>query len=333
VNAFVPGLRELARKSRRLLIRLRLAAARRTLEASEAELGLLGWQQADYDPDTQRQVDKIQNYEREQSRLTNAGAELGRAIRECQAKREAAHREYEESRRALLAQRDAVAEPVAGSERQLLALRKQEPEYERRIPELDRELREVTAAYEELLSSPTDTPESRADLVRLRERTVAVPNEKADLRTQHLRVVSEIKALETTLLQSQHKTAALNEELRALEAAYTIRDREAAAEIRQHEGEKAEIDKAIDELEEAKTNPYLQIGRVLADHNLGPMNQPHVLEKVRGHRHVVQAFEYELAKSLHESTQDDPKAVVVSYFLWAASAGTAALIGAVLLSM
>ena len=76
MDYFSPGPRELARKLNRQTARRRLAAINRALAAAETELGLLGWQQADYDADTQRQVREIQSVEKEQTRLTNEAASV-----------------------------------------------------------------------------------------------------------------------------------------------------------------------------------------------------------------------------------------------------------------
>jgi chromosome segregation ATPase len=328
VDYFTPGLREISRKFGRQLDRLRLVAERRKLARAETELGLLGWLQADYDPETQGQVEKIQNYEREQGRLTNESAELSRAIRDCQLQRGATRKAFEEKRRPLEAQRREVLQPLEGIEKQLAALRKQEPAYERRIPELDRELREVNRLYTELLSRDAQTGQLREDILRLRERTVAIPNEKADLRTQHLRVVSEMKQLETALAQSYQTLAALDQQSRALEAEFAASERDIAGEIRRREREKSRLEREIDLLEIAKVNPYQQIGRVLADSNLAPMNQPNTLEKVRRRRFKMQELEYNIALSLQASQQVDPTLIRTSYLVWGAVCAAALLVGA-----
>lgn len=330
MDYFSPGLREVSRKLGRQLDRLRLAAERRKLARAETELGLLGWQQADYDPETQREVEKIQNYEREQSRLTNDSAEVGRAMRDCHLQRGSTRKEYDEKRRRLEVQRREVMEPMERMQKQLMALRKQEPTYQRRMPELERELREVNRLYTDLLASRAESPQARNDMVRLRERTVAIPNEKADLRTQHLRVVSEIKQLETALGRANQQVAALEGELRALEAEFTAHERDIAAEIRKKEREKARLEKEIDALEIAKVNPYQQIGRVLADNNLAPMNQPQTLEKVQRRRFVMHELEYKIALSYQISYQADPALIRTSYLLWVAVSAAALLISALL---
>ena len=332
MNYLTPGLRELSLKFGRLLNRLRLISARRTLARAETELGLLGWQQADYDADTQREVSKIENYEREQGRMTNESAELGQALRALVATRDTRRQEYEAARAELVAQRREFAAPLEKVEKQLAALRKQEPDLERRMPELDRELREVTRIYTELLSVEPQTPQVRDELSRARERTVAIPNEKADLRTQHLRVASEIKTLETRHAQDHAKIAEIDRQLAEHQAAFDAVEREITAEIRAKEREKSRLEREIDLLEKAKANPYQQIGRVLADSNIAPMNQPHALEKVRRHRFAVSELEYQITRSAQVSAANDLKLVRISYVVWGAMAVAVALIGAVVIS-
>ena len=326
MNYLSPGLREISRKCRRLIKTVRRSIERRRLTRAETELGLLGWQQADYDPVTERQVQNIQNYEREQARLTNEGAELGRAIRACMECRQAARKEFDEIRSQVETERKAAADATDSLEKQVVALRRQEPTYEKRIPELDRELREVTELYGELLTSEKQSPKLREELIRLRERTVAIPNEKADLRTQHLRVVSELKSLETQLARHRQHLGELERKLQALEDAFYARDREIAAEIKQREKEKAKVDREINALEAAKENPYLEIGRVLADNNLAPMNQPDALEKVRTQRFIVHELDYDIMKSLQASENENRDLVRISYIVWMAVSFTALVI-------
>ena len=64
-----PGLREIARVVARWRGRWKLRGAQSEVARLETELGLLGWQQAEFDTGTQREVDKILHTEREQARL------------------------------------------------------------------------------------------------------------------------------------------------------------------------------------------------------------------------------------------------------------------------
>ncbi len=317
MNYFKPGFREVSRKFGRQLTRLQILAERRKLAKAETELGLLGWQQAEFDLETQRQVDKLKNYEREQSRLINESAAFGQTIRSLREKREAARRFFEEERRRLLAEQATQREPLERLRKQLLVYRKQEPQYQRRIPELDRELREVQRLYTECLALQNPSAQVREDLARLRERTVAIPNEKADLRTQHMRMASEIKALEAQIEKNSGRVEELDTTIKDLETAFETQDRDTATEIRANERGKAKIDREIDTLDEAKANPYRQIGRVLADSGLAPMNQPHALDNVRRYREGIDLLDAKIQISLGLSSEVNPTQLQSSYHAWA----------------
>ncbi len=278
-------------------------------------MGLLGWQQADFRGESQREVEKIKNCEREQSRLTNEGAEVGRSMRKFREEREQGKKAYEEQRQGLLVERQTLLEPVARLEKQIEEYRREEPGYEKRIPDLDRELRDVQAQYSRLLAEKHQSPQDRAELIRLRERTVAIPNEKADLRTRHLRVASEIQMLEGQLAVRRKELEDALGRLRVLEQEFAEQDRLLAGELKKLEKEKARIDSENDALELAKANPYQQLGRILADHRLPPVNQPHSLEKVLRYRESIEHLETELEASKLESGAENLPLLKVSFVL------------------
>src|SRR5204863_197950 len=101
----------------------------------------------------ERKVREIQDVEREQTRLTNNAAELGTELLRLQEEYAGSLRAFQESRRQLAAEERRVREPSLELERKLTERRKAEPNFERRIPDLDRELREVTKLLGQLLSS------------------------------------------------------------------------------------------------------------------------------------------------------------------------------------
>jgi len=317
VNYFKPGLRELARKLGRQRHRLRTLLARRELTTAETALGLLGWQQADFDAQTQAQVDKINAYEREQSRLTNESAGLAKELRELRVEREAARRNFNEHRRSLEGEKAGVDGSHPALEKQLADRRKVEPTFERRMPELDRELRDLNKLYSELLTAPNQTSGMKAEIHRLRERNVAIANEKAELRNLHLRAVSDIRALEGELEQGREKVAAIDKRLRELTAAFQAEDDRVAGEVRTREKEKGRIEKEINAIETAKTNPYLQIGRVLADSDVSPMNQPGALDRVKRLRGKLVELDDLIALSFQASALEEPQTLRLSYYIWA----------------
>ena len=316
MDYFSPGLRELTRKSCRQYHRLQVFRTRRALAKAETQLGLLGWQQADYDAETQRQVKQIEDVEREQADLTNEAASLGAEIRHLQGERETFRKKYEEDCRAIEAERKQVLAPHDQIERQLLEKRKIEPKFERRIPELDRELREVQRRYTELLLVERETPKLRQELIHLRERSVAIPNEKSDLRTQHLRTVSEIRSLELALQKESQAIAALDQRSQQLDDEWEARDRELVSVIRAKERLKEKMESQIQLLEIAKVNPYQRIGQVLADSDIAPMNQPDALTKVKELRAIVDELNLKIAESQVLTAREDKHLIQTSYWLW-----------------
>lgn len=316
MNYFTPGLREIARKLSRQRQRLRILLARRDLRKAETALGLLGWQQAEFDPQTQAEVDKINAYEREQSRLTNESAGLAKELRELRVQREAARKIFEEKRRDIEGERAHICVNHPAIEKQLAGLRKGEPTFERRVPELDRELRNINRLYGDLLTAVNQTPQMKAEIHRLRERTVSIANEKADLRNQHLRIVTEVRGLEAQLDRDRETMAALDRRLRELQSQFDSSDGQLASEIRTRDREKARIEKEINAIETAKTNPYLQIGRVLADSDVAPMNQPGALDKVKRLRGRLVELDHLISLSFQASHLQDRELVRRSMFLW-----------------
>ncbi len=157
---------------------------------------------------------RFKTFEREQSRHLNQAAETAGAIRQLIVERDAARREHEERTKQLAAEARKAEDARAQIERQFEARRQVEPTFERRIPELDRELREVNKLYAQLLQIEKQTAQTRQELIKLRERIVAIPNEKSDLRTQHLRAVTEARVLEERLAQQVKTVTAARAESR-----------------------------------------------------------------------------------------------------------------------
>jgi chromosome segregation ATPase len=326
VDYFTPGLRELGRKLHRLSLRAALWQRRKQLGKAETALGLLGWQQADFDPETQRQVNAINNVEREQGKLINEGAERAATIRRLRSELEAQLREHEEQRRLRAQAGRKIQQQRAEIDLRLGEKRKVEPNFGRRMPELDRELREVMKLLAELLREERQTLKIRNEVTRLRERTVAIPNEKNDLRTQHFRTVTEIRALEEDLERLGQELAAHEQEGAALAEQWSAEERDLAAQIKEEEREKMAAEKRVAELERAKVNPYQQIGQVLALANVPPMNQPHALEAVKELERAVGALRQDYLESRKATAEENAGPLQASYVVLGALALALALI-------
>jgi chromosome segregation ATPase len=326
VESFAPALRELPRFIARIRLGMQLSRAQRELDAAETELGLLGWQRADFDGVTQREVDKLHDVEREQSRLTNASAALACEIHALNETGESTRQQATAERQQLETERAAIHEPLTALEQQVAILRKRVPETERRIPDLDRELEEVEELYTKLLIMQPQPPQVRDEVFRLRDRLIAIPNEKADLRSQNLRLANDLRGKEKELAALQAGLEAVEHRLRELKERTNAAETQQAAELREKERAKVRLEADAEKLERAKLNPYREIGRVLADSHLPPLNQPHVLERVKTLRRSVQEIEQEITLSRELTARENPTQLRVSFVVWAI-----VLIGAILI--
>jgi hypothetical protein len=69
-------------------------------------------------------------------------------------------------------------------------------------------------------------------------------------------------------------------------------------------------------MERAKLNPYREIGRVLADHLIGPMNQPEALDRVLNFREEIRDYESTIAALDRETAMANPLELRISLGLW-----------------
>ena len=302
--------------------------AQRKLARAETDLGLLGWQQADFEGEAQQHVRQLTDFEREQARLTNESAALALTIRRLQDERAAAQKAFDEAREQFEAERVKVASPVAETERRLAARQRVPANFGESIAALERELREASALHAELRGVEPQTAEIRRELMRLRDRTVAIPNEKADLRFAQRQAANEILALEESLACGRVAVATMDERLRVQRTDFEEADAAREKEVSDREREKAALEKESDALEKAKGNPYRKIGQLLADSGIAPMNQPHALAAVQQSRGTVAGLERDTAASREASGREDRAALRKSWLVLAAVAlGIVILVG------
>lgn len=331
MSYFAPGFREILRFLARTALRLRLLVARRQLAAAETRLGLLGWQQADFDPETQRQVDAIQNVEREQATLTNRAADLARDLAAVTAERDAVRAGFEKQRAVLEAERTSARAPLAEIERIVGTVRGRPADIARRIADLERELRETDALYTKLLGVNPQTPQVRDEIMRLRQRLIAIPNETSDIKAQQLRATADLEEREKQRAAIDRHTADLDRQLRELKAQAAERDAASATLSRALEKDHARAETDVARLERAKHDPYREIGRVLAESGVAPANQPHALTRVHDLWKAIAAHETALATSLAETAAEDASTLRTSLALCAVIALAALLVLSALL--
>ena len=326
MNVLLPVPRELARLFGRLARRLRLVLGARRLAKAETDLGLLGWQQADFEGEAQRYIDQLSNVEREEARLTNESARLGLALQRLQDEGAAALRQFEETHRVLAADHTRVVGPVEDTARQCAERVRMRDSFAERAAALECELADANRQQAALLAAGKLTPEDRAELSRLRDRTAGLPTELADLRFRQQRLAGELRPLEEALTRGRAAVALEDEKLRAQRAEFAEADQARQKEISDCWREKQAVEKEIEGLEKAKGDPYRKIGRILADAGIAPMNQPQALTAVQQARTAVALLEQEIATSLEASRREDRTALQNSWGFWVVTLAVSVLV-------
>lgn len=316
MDYFLPGFREIIRLAQRASWRLRGWLSRRRLASAETQLGLLGWQQADFDPETQRQVDAIQHVEREQAGLTNRAATLAHEIETHTAERARLTGDFTQRRTALEAERTQAREPLVEIERTIRVIRDRPADVELRTAALDREERETDALYTRLLGTQPQTPQVRDEILRLRERLIAIPNERSDIKTQQARVVADLEERERQRQEIEQRSAEFDLRLRELKSQADRCDAEFAVRLKELEKEHTRAETGAQRLERAKLDPYREIGRVLADSEVAPVNQPQALARVLTLRRTIAEDQAAIVESLERTATEDAQMLRISLALW-----------------
>jgi chromosome segregation ATPase len=329
VNRFSPGYRQIKRLVTRLALRCHLFLERRKLARVETELGLLGWQQADYDEAIEGEVRKLTDFERAQGRLTNESAELGNGVRELCERRVKEKAEYEARKASFKASLSELEKPIAVLERKIESRRKELQEAERSVARLEEKMGE--AAQDPGVSN-APTPEEPRPEYRFRE----VPNDLKNARAELARIKEGVRGEESDLGRNLPVLTALEERLLANQTQFDAQDAELEKEISSRKRAKRKIEREINALEKAKTHPYREIGRALADHQIAPMNQPGALGNVHDQRLRIRTLESAIGASLDEGRREPREALLNSWQWWVALIGLiimVSILGAVVIKV
>jgi chromosome segregation ATPase len=318
VDYFTPCPHELNRILKRANHRIQISLAERNLAKAEANLGLLGWQQADFDQETQEQVDALQNIEREQANLTNRSAELAHQLDALKVERVKIRWEYEQRRDKLTGERTKACQPMDELQRKLANARAHTPDVDRKAAQLDREQKDIEAMSTKLLVIQPQPLHVRDEILQLRDRMLQIQNERNDLRTMHARSLSEIHQLEQQISVFEKRRTEFDTSLSALQETFEAEDEKLASDEHLLTREKEKVEKSVNEMDKAKGNPYRAIGRVLADNGIAPMNQPSALSKVLSLRESIASHRGEIAQLLQKSHSINRTLLHISIALWLA---------------
>ena len=305
---FETGILEVSRRAQSLGCRGLLAYERHRLRKAEINLGVLGWQQADYfSAETEAQVKRIYDVEKKQASHLNREAEIAETIRALESQRVEAKIAHE----AALAQIAAERQPDASAREQTFA----------RVAEAEA----TVARFDGALASFDMEIERASDARRL-----AMRLEKQEMERVREQKISECDPLREALALCDSRLAALDEKARRMQDEFDARIAALQAELRVAEREKDKTRKQMNALEGGKRSPYLHIGRCLADCDIAPRNQPDALERVRALRRRARQIESRIGQFRAQSQQADRREVRTFYAVLFAGAVLLAVLVAIL---
>ena len=302
MNYIEPGLRELARILDRLARRGALLWEHRKLGHFETRLGLLGWQQADYGEGTRDHVDCLADYERTQSELTNESASLAFTLQQLEERRASERQTYESQRAERLAAQQPLVKQIDEKEKELAALRRERVKVEEWLAAADRDHAASEEKYRSMLATGSHNPEVSQEVARLQQKTLSIPQERMGQQARLHELVESVPRLEAELQEERARVSLETEALKTLEKSFAESDDALAKEIAARKRDKQKLERQVNDLEKAKARPYREIGKVLADHGIEPLNQPEALTDVLNQRAKIAAVEEKIAASLQKSS-------------------------------
>jgi chromosome segregation ATPase len=302
VKFFHTGVREVARKMRRLWLRASTSVHARKLRKAEFDLGWLGWQQAHFTgPEIEAEIAKIEEFERQQAKLLNVSAELAHYIQQLQTQRAAARRQRHETLARLKAERQPLENSCTRTSAAVNAKCEALARFRAAMAKLESCDAELAGRYSELLTTYPQTPESRAALMHLGEERTALSTERQNLQRSRASAESELATLEETLAEVQSQINALDAASQEARKKSAAADRARSPQLREAQRAKTQSAKQMTFLDRNMREPFVRVGQVLADSDVAPLNQPEALEKVRRLRTRLEAMNAAIAQSVAES--------------------------------
>lgn len=306
MNFITAGFQEIERKFQRTEWRIRLRLERARLEKAEIDLGALGWQQADFPPEVEKQIDAINRFESQQAELSNQSADLQWQIDELESTRQEKGREFAGK----MGELEPVLEPLVtsskGIKKQIVEKQTILQRFDQAISELEISQAKLEEDLKKLWSAESGTMDIKNQIFQMSEKRNAFEVEREELQHTRLKTMAEIKELTQELSALDESIEQLNTQIRALKDEFHAQDRELNVQIQKLTRQKREARKHVDKLDKKKSPAYLAIGRCLADYNIAPLNQPAALETVLVHRENCKAHLYNIEQSLSISAMMNP---------------------------
>lgn len=263
----------------------------RHLRKAEINLGLLGWQQADYfSPEIEEQVKLLHDVETAQAALLNREAEISEKISVVQAQSTEAESVHDAAMTQLAAGRESTVAAIKEARSALEKMEAVVARFDKAMADLNEELQRADG--ERRLSLRMQLPEMQ----KIRDQKAG---ELAPLRETLSSLVAELSDIDGQAKQRREDFEAWKHAL--------------AEEVKIAEREKAAAQKKMTGLEREKRSPYLLIGRCLADCEVAPRNQPEALERVRDLRIRRQEIKAHIGRLRLESRHANARELRIFY--------------------
>ena len=303
MNFITSGYQELHRKVQRTEDRIRVWQERRKLTAAEIHLGQLGWQQADFPPEVERQIHAINAVELQQAQISNQSADIQSNIDDLQTRRSVNKKLLD----GMISGIEADIKPLSQTreEARLPLVVKQEGirRFEQALPVVMKTRETLALQIEELEAINRPDLDVQRELVQLKDRLIECNFEREDMQRAVMKLQNEIKAQTQQVATLDLKIQDLNLKISGARDTFNTGDKELLAEINSLLKGKKETSKMADRLDKKKSSAFLPIGRCLADYDIAPRNQPESLQLVLTHRGIIEAYQRRIAESLEASSQ------------------------------
>lgn len=322
------GLQEFSRSAKRLFRRFALAVARRRLTKAETLLGELGWQQAEFSPEMEREVRRIYDLERAQTVLHNESADLADRIEEVRQSAETTLAELDGEIARFESERTSHSEKAARAVAEQEEGRVELGRYEQRIAEIGRFIKMLEEKLVQIdfgggvFGDRRLVANQRESLVEECEDL----NRKQDLAAKRIR---DGRASEKTAVA---QVAEIETRLGTLRTERMERIRETHRLTARLKSEKVRASKDFRSLDRRKETHYALVGKCLAEAKIAPLNQPDALERVLALRNRIHEHETRIAESLNATTEVKKKELVTFYVVAIATLLLASLLAITLFS-
>lgn len=303
MNFFITGFQEAVRRLRRKSEQERVAREQALLDKAEISLGQLGWEQVDFPPAVQEQINMIQTVERQQAKFSNQSAAIQGSIDELIAKREQDRQQYGDSVVALEEQLQAWLEAQQRLTQSIAGLQAGVGRFEQAVYRLDARYEEAIPRLQELRVARPQTRWIQKQMVELEDLRLGYDADREDLVNARRKLQHEIKATSEQIENSAASVEQLKQAIAEAKGESSAKEEEFDIMVSSLEEDKEQTSKTVDSLDSKKEPAYLAIGRCLADHKIAPRNQPDALKAVLQHRELLRKYQFALEDSLAASAQ------------------------------